>query len=298
MFINEVCKKCSLTKKAIEYYIEQGLICPSVQENGYRCFSKEDAERLKKISILRNLGLSITEIRVVLSGRNAAALNEIAAKKKLEITALEEKQNLIQELAVNHDWEHVHDKLQQLEKKQTILERLQNVFPGYYGRYACVHFAPYLNEPVVTDEQQEAFNTIIEFLDNANFDIPEDLQRYLDEVNEAIARCEDGMDGFAGKMSSGINDAVQNPDKFFADNREVIEKIMTYRESDEYKASPAYRLKESFRQFGKVSGYNDIFIPAMCRLSKSYREYQDKMKKADEKLLQNYPQYANLLNSR
>ena len=103
------------------------------------------------------------------------------------------------------------------------------------------------------------------------------------------------MDGFAGKMSSSINDAVRNPEKFFADNREVIEKIMTYMESDEYKASPAYRLKESFRQFGKVSGYNDIFIPAMCRLSKSYREYQDKMKKADEKLLQDYPQYANIL---
>ena len=36
MLINEVCKKCSLTKKAIEYYIEQGLVIPAIQENGYR----------------------------------------------------------------------------------------------------------------------------------------------------------------------------------------------------------------------------------------------------------------------
>ena len=296
MLINEICKKCSLTKKAVEYYIEQKLVFPTMQENGYRCFTEEDAERLKKISILRNLGLSVAEICNVLSDESSVVMQEIAGRKKLEIAALQEKQNLIQELANNQNWEHVHDKLQQLEKKQSIMERLQNVFPGYYGRYACVHFAPYLNEPVVTDEQQAAFNTIIEFLDNTDFAISEDLQRYLDEVNEAIARCEDGMDGFAGKMSSSINDAVRNPEKFFADNREVIEKIMTYMKSDEYKASPAYRLKESFRQFGRTSGYNDIFIPAMCRLSQSYREYQEKLKNADEKLLQVYPQYANLLN--
>lgn len=54
MLINEICKKCSLTKKAVEYYIEQGLVVPTMQENGYRTFSGEDAERLIKISILRN----------------------------------------------------------------------------------------------------------------------------------------------------------------------------------------------------------------------------------------------------
>lgn len=296
MLINEICKKCSLTKKAVEYYIGQGLVVPTIQENGYRSFTEEDAERLKKISVLRNLGLSVADIGAALSDRNESLLKEISRRKKMEITALQEKQSLLQELADKHDWEHVRDKLQQLEKRQSILERLQNVFPGYYGRYACTHFAPYLNEPIVTDEQQEAFNTIIEFLDNTDFDIPDDLQKYLDEVlGEAATRCEDGIDGFAERMSAGINDAVQDMEKFLADNREVIEKIMTYRESDEYKASSAYRLRESFRQFGKVSGYNDIFIPAMSRLSQSYREYQEKLKKADEKLLQDYPQYVNIL---
>ena len=293
MLINEICKKCSLTKKAIEYYVGQGLVCPSVQENGYRNFSEEDAERLKKISILRNLGLSIADIRVLLSEQAAFTLKEIAHRQKLEIAALEEKQQLIQELAVNQDWERVHGKLRQLEKKQSILERLQNVFPGYYGRYVCVHFAPYLDEPIVTDEQQEAFNTIIEFLDNTDFDIPDDLQKYLDEVlSEAATRCGGGIDGFAEKMSVSMREAVQDPEKFLEKNREIIEIYQAYKKSDEYKASPAYRLEESLRQFGKLSGYNDIFIPAMCRLSQPYREYQEKSKKADEKLMQEYPQYV------
>lgn len=292
MLINEVCKKCSLTKKAVEYYIEQGLVVPAMQENGYRSFTEEDVERLKKISILRNLGLSIADIRIVLSDRNTVALKEIAGAKKLEISALEEKQKLLQELAESQNWEKTHDELQQLEKKQSILERLQNVFPGYYGRYVCTHFAPYLNEPLVTDEQQEAFNTIIEFLDNTDFDIPDDLRQYLDEVlSEAATRCENGIDGFAEKMSASMREAVQDPEKFLEENREIIEIYQAYKKSDAYKASPTYRLEESLRQFGKLSGYNDIFIPAMCRLSQSYREYQEKSRKADEKLMREYPQY-------
>ena len=292
MLINEVCKKCSLTKKAVEYYIEQGLVVPTMQENGYRSFTEEDVERLKKISILRYLDLSVAEIRNVLSDEDGGAMQEIAGRKKIEITALQEKQNLIEELANKQDWEHVHDKLQQLEKRQSILERLLNVFPGYYGRYACAHFAPYLNEPILTDEQQEAFNIIIDFLDNTDFDIPDDLQKYLDEVlSEAATRCEDGIDGFAKKMSVSMREAVQDPEKFLEENREIIENYQAYKKSDEYKASPAYRLEESLRQFGKLSGYNDIFISAMCRLSQSYREYQEKSKKADEKLMQEYPQY-------
>lgn len=292
MLINEVCKKCSLTKKAVEYYIEQGIVTPTMQENRYRSFTEEDVERLKKISILRNLGLSIADIRIVLSDRNTVALKEIAGAKKLEISALEEKQKLLQELAEGQNWKKTYGKLQQLEKKQSILERLQNVFPGYYGRYVCTHFAPYLNEPIVTDEQQEAFNTIIEFLDNTDFDVPDDLRQYLDEVlSEAATRCENGIDGFAEKMSASMREAVQDPEKFLEENREIIEIYQAYKKSDEYKASPTYRLEESLRQFGKLSGYNDIFIPAMCKLSQSYREYQEKSRKADEKLMREYPQY-------
>ncbi len=67
MLVNEVCKKCSLTKKAIEYYVEQGLVSPQIQENGYRVFSEEDVEKLKKVSILRNLGLPVSDIQMVLS---------------------------------------------------------------------------------------------------------------------------------------------------------------------------------------------------------------------------------------
>ena len=92
MLINAVCKECSVTKKAVEYYIEQGLVSPTVQENGYRDFSEEDIRRLKKISILRNLGLSVTDIQDVLFGETAASvLNEIYHRRNLQMTVLQEK---------------------------------------------------------------------------------------------------------------------------------------------------------------------------------------------------------------
>ena len=53
MLINEVCKKCGLTKKAIEYYEEQGLTHPQIMGNGYRMFSEDDVIQLNKIAVLR-----------------------------------------------------------------------------------------------------------------------------------------------------------------------------------------------------------------------------------------------------
>lgn len=150
MLMNEVCKKCCLTKKAVMYYMEQGLVSPAIQENGYRDFSQEDVMRLQKISVLRNLGLSVAEIQKFLSHQEENVLNEIVQKKALEVTVLQEKQQLIEELDKTGDWQEIQKKLLGLQKKQSILERLRTTFPGYYGNYICVHFAPYLNEPVLT----------------------------------------------------------------------------------------------------------------------------------------------------
>lgn len=286
MLINEVCKLCSLTKKAVEYYMGQGLISPSVQENGYRIFSDEDVARLKKISVLRSLGLSVADIQGVLSSQDETPLSEISHRKNLQITVLQEKQKLIQELAAKHDWEQVRAKLQLLEQKQSILERIIKVFPGHYGRFICLHFAAYLNAPILTDEQQEAFNTIIAFFDNADFDIPDDMQIYLDEATSNLdATIIEGM-------SDKVNNAIQDVEKYIVDNREQIENYIAYKQSEEYKSTPAYRLEGLLRQFNSMSGYNEIFLPAMCRLSKSYREYYETLMIANERFKQEYPQYG------
>ena len=49
MLIKDVCKECKLTKKAVEYYEQEGLISPRVEDNGYRNYSDEDISLLKEI---------------------------------------------------------------------------------------------------------------------------------------------------------------------------------------------------------------------------------------------------------
>jgi DNA-binding transcriptional MerR regulator len=58
------------TPRAIRFYEEQGLLRPTVvSEGGHRRYSGEDLERLRLISDLRELGLSLQEIRTALELR-------------------------------------------------------------------------------------------------------------------------------------------------------------------------------------------------------------------------------------
>lgn len=286
MLINEVCKKCRLTKKAIEYYAEQKLVQPETLENGYRNFSAADIEKLKKIAILRRLGLSIQSIKEVFDGGGQTALYKVSEKKRIEIKVEETKQVLIQQLAEKQDWEYINAQLEALEKSQTILQRLLNIFPGYYGKYISLHFARYLNEPVISAEQQEAFETVIRFLDNVSFALPPDLQQFLDEITK------DFDEAFVEKVFANMNDAISDTEKYIAENKEILERYMQLKQSDEFKASPAYRLQEYLRKFNSESGYDTIFIPAMKKLSLSYRKYHDKLEKANEIFLSQYPNEA------
>jgi len=283
MLINEICKKCRLTKKAIEYYVEQKLVQPEILENGYRDFSADDVERLKKIAVLRRLDLSIQTIKEVLGVEGQAALYKVSDRKRLEIETEKTKQALVQQLAEKQDWEYINSQLEVLENRQTILQRLLNVFPGYYGKYISLHFARYLNEPIVSDEQQEAFDTVIDFLDNVNFVLPPDLQQYFDEITK------DFDETFVDNIFANMNDLISDTEKYLAENKELLERYMQLKQSDEFKASPAYRLQEHLRKLNSENGYDTIFIPAMKKLSCSYRKYHDALGRANEVFLKKYP---------
>lgn len=283
MLINEVFKNCKLTKKAIEYYVEQKLVQPEILENGYRNFSVDDVERLKKIAILRRLGFPVQSIKEVLDGKDQAILYKVSESKRLEIEAEKSKQALVQQLAEKQDWGYINSQLEVLEKSQTILQRMLNVFPGYYGKYISLHFARYLNEPIVSDEQQEAFETVIDFLDNVSFEFPSDLQQYLDDITS------DFDESFVENVFTNMSNAIYDTEKYMADNKEILEQYMQLKQSEEFKASPAYRLQEFLRKLNSENGYDTIFIPAMKKLSVSYREYHTALEMANKVFLNKYP---------
>ena len=64
MKINQVEELVDITKKNIRFYEEQGLVDPARDpQNGYREYSLEDVNSLKQVKLLRQLGVSIEDIR-------------------------------------------------------------------------------------------------------------------------------------------------------------------------------------------------------------------------------------------
>lgn len=284
MLINEVCKKCSLTKKAIEYYETQGLIAPAVLENGYRDFSERDAARLSEISVLRRLGLSVSDIRAVIDHNSYSVLYDISARRRMELEEMQVKQKLVMQLAAEQNLEKIRVQLEQLERKQSILKRLLDKFPGYYGKYASFHFAQFLDEPIETSEQERAFDTVIEFLDNVEIAIPKELHSFFEEITLVFS------DEHFQQLNTNMASVIEDTEKFIADNKENIEKYLAFRETDEYKSSPAFKVQELINELNRQNGYYDIFLPAMRILSTSYRKYYEKLLKADKEFMRSFPQ--------
>ena len=69
MKINEVEALVGITKKNIRFYEAEGLLTPRRNsENGYRDYNEADIENLRRIKLLRKLGLPLEEIRQMQRG--------------------------------------------------------------------------------------------------------------------------------------------------------------------------------------------------------------------------------------
>lgn len=68
MKIHEVEALIGVTKKNIRFYEQEGLLHPNRKENGYRDYSQQDVEELKKIRFLRSLSFPLEEIRQMQAG--------------------------------------------------------------------------------------------------------------------------------------------------------------------------------------------------------------------------------------
>nr|MBQ4320415.1 MerR family transcriptional regulator [Clostridia bacterium] len=83
MKINDVEKITGLTQKAIRLYEIKGLISIARDENGYRNYTDEDIEALKKIKLLRSVGISIADIKLYIY--SVMKFDEMMDKRKSEI---------------------------------------------------------------------------------------------------------------------------------------------------------------------------------------------------------------------
>lgn len=165
MLRNEIQNKTGLTRKAIEYYEEKGLINPQKSENGYRDYSEKDLDVLTKVALFRKIGLSVAEIEACLSSdRNL--LSSILRKKQHQLD-IEEKRKEILELMVRGESQQlINEKIKLIEAEESIYERLERSFHGYFGQMMFTVYQPFLNEPLDKDGK-EAYEKFVDYLDNS-----------------------------------------------------------------------------------------------------------------------------------
>lgn len=288
MLIKDVCKKSKLTKKAVEYYEKQGLIMPSIGDNGYRNYNENDLNTLKEIAVLRKLGFGITDIKsIIRSSNKSASLSKYKYILELKMQRTKEQNKRLESLINNYDINREFELgWSSIEELYTPKEKLIQAFPGTYGIYLCIHFGRFLDEQIDSKEKEEAYYEIIKFLDN--IDIPKELEEHI----ESYFLPTDKED--IENLDTGIIEAIGDIETYIDNNKEVLESYLQYRLSDEFMATDGYKMQQLILGFQRKNGYMDIFIPNLKILSKSYREYAKKLELVNEILINKYPKVKDL----
>ncbi len=80
-----LCRAANVTRGQLRLYEEEGLIAPqSRTEAGYRQYGSETLDRLRAILHLKELGLKLAEIALLLSDRDHGVLDEQAIQQLAE----------------------------------------------------------------------------------------------------------------------------------------------------------------------------------------------------------------------
>ncbi len=267
MRLNEVIKQVDLSKRAIKFYEEKGLLKTKRDSNGYRNYTDKDISLLKEISSYRKMGIRLSDIKEILNDKSV--LKQILIEKKKEITISQNELEALEKFIENNNIEELYDSVDY----KTLADAIQNSIPGFYGYYFLNHFLPYLQIRIQTKEQQEAYNRLIEFWDNTNIRIP-----FLMKLNSWILF----------KLNSKKSLIVQI-EQIDSQIKEMLNPTEEEYEKLKKKVNDGYKLKNSIfykysligisqRKFMKElqnKGYNDIFIPSMIALSPKYKEYHN-----------------------
>lgn len=280
MLRSEIQKETGLTRKAIEYYEDKGLIHPQKSENGYRDYSEKDLETLTKVSVFRKLGMSISEINQCISSGGDTLFSVL--RKKQHQLEVDEKRKVILEMVVKGESNQlINDKISLLEAEETIYEKLEIAFPGYFGQMLFAAYQPFLSEPLENDSK-ESFYKYVDYLDRLpSFELTEEEENYIEKISSP----------FDVKTLKDVNqaklDAIENTEKWMKDNKDVISQYETYKNSEEYQNSMMKQIQEKLQNFMKENRYYEIAIPLIRKFSKSYDKYYEKLLKANEQYINN-----------
>ena len=112
MTTHEVEEMLSITKKTLIYYENEGLVKPARDSNNYRNYNQEDVSRIKFILLLREMDVTIEEIKQIINDKKSIR------KQHLDLENIDERSNNYikirkVKIAVDHvlDYGTIYDRL-------------------------------------------------------------------------------------------------------------------------------------------------------------------------------------------
>ncbi|MDY4196401.1 MAG: MerR family transcriptional regulator [Peptoniphilaceae bacterium] len=275
MLRNEIQNKTGLTRKAIEYYEEKGLINPQKTENGYRDYSENDLEVLIKVSLFRKLGISVTEIEDYLS-TGISSLSSVLRRKQHQLEVEEKRKEVLELVVKGESQELINEKIKLIEAEESIYERLEKSFPGYFGQMMFAAYQPFLKEPLDKDGK-EAYEKFVDYLDNLPlFELSKEEHDYIDDVSSTF-----DMSTLKKVNEDKIN-AIENIEEWLKANGNSVSQYEVYKNSEEYQNSLMKQIQDKLKKFMEDNKYYEIAIPLIRKFSNSYNEYYEKLLKANE----------------
>lgn len=111
MTIKEIEQQVGIPRANIRFYESEGLLTPGRKANNYREYTADDIELLKKIKCLRTLGISVSDIRMVIHGE--VSMEMLLDKRIQEIET--EKEELLTVQTVCRELKEQHTAYENLE---------------------------------------------------------------------------------------------------------------------------------------------------------------------------------------
>ena len=278
MLRSEIQNKTGLTRKAIEYYEDKGLINPHRLENGYKDYTEKDLDILVKVSILRKLGVSLSEIKQCVL-YNSSKLSSVLRMKEHQLEVDERRKNILELIVKGEKQELIDEYIAMIETEESIYNRLERVFSGYFGQLFFAAYLPFMNEPL-TKDGEEAFIKYVSYLDNLpTFELSEDEKKFIDEISSNFDM------SILKKVNEDKISTVENIEDWLEKNKDSILQYESYKNSEQYQNSLLRDIQEKLRKYMIDNNYYQVAIPLIRKFSKSYNMYYEKMIKANERFM-------------
>lgn len=285
MRINEVVQQVPLTRRAVKFYEEKGLLHVPKDSNGYRNYTEEHIRILQEICAYRKLGIGLEDIRKLLLSNDTELLKQIYEQKRSELDASKKELEALEEFLRTRDAKTFCSSLDY----HSIAQAIQDALPGFYGYYFMNHFLPYLQMPITTPEQEQAFHKIVEFWDHTTLRIPL-LLRFSGWLNWRLSS--------KACLQKTLEQTEQRTQKYLNLTEEEYQalkeqtlKNVKLRNHPLVKYHPFFIAHRRFMRKLQDCGYNDIFLPNMMALSPEYKAYHDALDKINQRICEDLGLY-------